>query len=323
MLLLLNVLLLVLATMTALTAIGGETWVKNRPTFFERITRRGWVSTICLTLTLITGIAKEFVTQSESEKQKIENEQLKGQIKSQLDQINGLRSDLKEANKTVTETNERIIRGEVAFQKNSDAIQTYVYGRLLQKTNNFLSIISQMVEEASDGWLPTTEREFFSRRSVDLICRELNADAPARVEPPQSWFRWFAQNMSEYKQLLIDLLKAHGTQLDTMLINSISAVEGSGTFAMIPQYEAIRRTNPYIRLFPPLLCHGDGVEALVEKDFATLFNFFEEVRRGARKFRIKDVGLPLPKRGPTLGKNRFTAEQLSKWVEEHNPQLLR
>jgi hypothetical protein len=57
-----NVLLLGLGFIGAISAIGGETWIKGAP-LRERITRRGWISITCLILTLSLGIAKEYRSQ--------------------------------------------------------------------------------------------------------------------------------------------------------------------------------------------------------------------------------------------------------------------
>jgi hypothetical protein len=111
-LMLLNILLLILATMTAVAAIGGETWHKEEPRFFKRLTPRGWVSLICLVLTLGAGIGKEILTQQESVKQQQENERLRGNI-------TGLEGQVKAANDAQKE-NTKLFLG--SFKKLSDEL---------------------------------------------------------------------------------------------------------------------------------------------------------------------------------------------------------
>jgi len=319
--LLLNVSLLILGTATAFAAIGGETWRKDQVEFFRRLTTRGWISICCLILTLAIGVLKEFASQSENDSQKAQNEQLKGQARNQLEQIEALRAELKEANTAVVETKERLIKGEASAHETAKALQTHVYKRLSTYTSRTLSLVSEMMEDASDGWLPKTEKEFFSRRSVDLICRELNIDRPARISPPQAWASWFSQNVREYRGVLSSLLSAYGPQLDIELIKSLSAIEDSMLLTAVPQWVDLRRTNETIRKFlPPLLCYGhEGrFEALVEKDFDAFASLVTHMRIHANQLGLKPYGIPYPKKSPNIGKGRFPPEELSKWEKEQN-----
>jgi hypothetical protein len=123
---LLNILLLILGTMTAFAAIGGETWRKEEPHFFKRLTPRGWVSLICLGLTLAAGIGKEILTQEESVKQQRENERLRENIK-------GLEGQVKATNDALGE-NTKLFLG--SFKKLSDELgnlRTQVKTEELQK----------------------------------------------------------------------------------------------------------------------------------------------------------------------------------------------
>jgi hypothetical protein len=110
------------------------------------------------------GIRKEIITQSNNANQQAENEQLKGGMKE-------LRSSLQGANNTLLDTRSKLIQAQLASQKTSEAIQLYVFERLSLSTRRFLGILSYMIEDASDGWLPTKENEFFSRRTVDLLLK--------------------------------------------------------------------------------------------------------------------------------------------------------
>jgi hypothetical protein len=318
MLRLLNVGLLVLAFSSTVDGFGGETWIRDETrSLFKRVTRRGWIFLGCVLLTLVTGIAKDSIVQSNSERQSRENAELRGQIRSQVDQIKDLRSELRAATATISDTRARLVEAQTASRNTAAAIQSYVYDRLSLYTARFLDVLSNAIEEASDGWLPANEKEFFSRRSVDLICRELNTDKPGRVSPPQPWAAWFAWKVLEYKAALGDLLRSHGAQMDTSLINAVSHAEGAATFSLIPQWTAARLTSKDLQAFPPLLCHGNGVEDQVEKDFASLATLYAEIKKGNDKFRGRRLRAPLPRRSGALGRSRFSPEELSKWERDH------
>jgi hypothetical protein len=91
---------------------------------------------------------------------------------------------------------------QVSSLRTTKAIQTLVYKELATSTYRYLSRISELIVEASDGWLPTTESEFFSRRSIDLLCRKLNVLAPANVTPARPWGQQIAEFTGEYKTVL-------------------------------------------------------------------------------------------------------------------------
>lgn len=306
--LLLNVLLVILATATTIVALTGETRHKDT----KRLTTRGWVTLVCVVFGFLVGIRKEIITQSNNANQQAENEQLKGGMKE-------LRSSLQGANNTLLDTRSKLIQAQLASQKTSEAIQLYVFERLSLSTRRFLGILSYMIEDASDGWLPTKENEFFSRRTVDLICRELNADGPARVSPPMSWFAYFSRAIGEYKAILGDVVRAHGPQLDLKLIREISKVEGAAMFWMVPQLAAARNVDKDLRRYPPVLCPMQTDE--IVRDFDALAELYRHVTNDAVKFKVRPLELPLPRKSPALGKNRFTPKQLKKWEIEHNVRI--
>jgi hypothetical protein len=59
---------------------------------------------------------------------------------------------------------------ELSTERTAYGIQYLAYEKLSSHTHRFLNIISTMIEVASDGWLPSNKNEFFSKRSIDLIC---------------------------------------------------------------------------------------------------------------------------------------------------------
>ena len=166
-LLLLNVGLLVSATFAAIFAIrGGTTRSNAEPRLLRRLTPRGWVSLGCIRLTFLLGVSKEVIVQSSATRQIKENAELKGQIRSQLKHIENLRTEVKTANDTLSDTRDRLVEVQTASRRTTEAIQAFVYDRLSLHTVRFLDVVSNMLEEASDGWLPATEREFVTVQAL-------------------------------------------------------------------------------------------------------------------------------------------------------------
>jgi hypothetical protein len=310
MLLLLNVFLLLSGALAAVAAIGGETWRKDEPRVFKRLTSRGWISIVCVVIALGIGVWKEFLVDGEGAQQKRENAQLRGQIKI-------LGDLLKDANTTLRDTQTKLTQAQVSTKKITEGIQAYVYDRLALHTRRFLGVIWYMIEDATDGWLPASEGEFFSQRTAKLVCSELNGNGPARVSPPQPWFNWIASSMRTYKAELAELLKSHGPQLDTSFFRLIANVEQAPMFWLIPDLASARQTDELAARLPPVLCPGDEMQAQVERDFGALAALYTEIKNGTRRFRLLLRDLPLRKQTIKLGRNRFTPEQLSKWQKDH------
>jgi hypothetical protein len=163
---------------------------------------------------------------------------------------------------------------QYSSQSATAQVQTHVYDKLSLHTHRFLGGIADMIVYSTDGWLPNDESEFFSRRSVDLICHELNADALARVIPKRLWYVWFAETTQEYKNVLGDLLSNYSSRL----IRAISDVERS-TLLIVPiqwgQVRSIAQKRGW--QYPPLLCYG--LEDLIEESFVKLSALVGSVRR--------------------------------------------
>ena len=62
---------------------------------------------------------------------------------------------------------------KIAESRTSGQIQAHAFEKLSGENHGLLNVLSRMIATASDGWLPQTKQEFFSRRSVDLICHQL------------------------------------------------------------------------------------------------------------------------------------------------------
>lgn len=83
----LNVMLLMLAFVTAFVAIGGETWKQGDASRRGLMTRRGWISVACLSMTLVLGIVKEVVNETELSKARAERLRSETQLRVKTEEI--------------------------------------------------------------------------------------------------------------------------------------------------------------------------------------------------------------------------------------------
>ena len=171
---------------------------------------------------------------------------------------------------------------KIAESRTSGQIQAHAFEKLSGENHGFLNVLSRMIAAASDGWLPQTKQKFFSRRSVDLICHQLNADAKAPTIPERSWRTWFGERTERYREALATILAEQGSHLDASTVRAISEVERSTLLAFPPQWMRVHRIDQqegWQR--PPLLCFG--VEDLFEDSFRKLAVLQEEVERGEQR----------------------------------------
>jgi hypothetical protein len=92
----LNILLLTAGFIGALAAFGGKTWKEGDEPLLNRITKRGWVSVICLSAALGFGITKEVLTSKDKHAAERQQARLNDQIhlqrllihNSRIDEIN-------------------------------------------------------------------------------------------------------------------------------------------------------------------------------------------------------------------------------------------
>lgn len=278
-----NVLLVVFGATTAALAIFGETRRNNR------ITPLGWAALLCAVLTFGVGVTKEILTQRESSKQQTENEQQKGAIKELRSTVGDLRNDLKEANQALAKTGAQLEKEQLASQKTTESIQHYVYDKLSIATVTYVQVLSTMVAQASDGWVPSTRKELFSRNSVNLICRWLNAQGEAPVLPGRPWHRFFDEKSREYRDALAMILNAYATRLSPSVIDSISAVTRSEVLTL-PSLLALVNANidRQGRQGVPMVCFGSNhIENRIEKGFTELSRLVDQISAGEKKFRLE------------------------------------
>jgi len=107
--LLINIALLSLGFMGTLAAFGGETWKTGSEPILKRVTTRGWISIVLLTLTLVLGILKEVRGVDENAALKEEISDLQGQLKHQKLLLASKRlAELREQDLIISEYQERL-----------------------------------------------------------------------------------------------------------------------------------------------------------------------------------------------------------------------
>jgi len=285
-----NVFLVSLATTTAVLAIFGETRRRDGGGFLNSITGLGWGALFCALLTLAAGITKEILTENESTRQQNENEQLKGTITELRGTIGNLQTELKAANDAVVDTREKLVTEQLASQKTTDAIQGYVYDRLSLATSRYIGILAKMIAEASDDWLPSSKKEFFSKTSVALLRRWLNAEGKAPVYPDRPWHRYFYEQSKEYEDAIVNILNAYASRLPPTLINSLSAVASSSLLSLprmsASAYAVVASKKGWKA--SPMICMNLSVfEDDFEKGFVQLFGLITQIASAEKSYQIK------------------------------------
>lgn len=204
---------------------------------------------------------------------------------------------------------------QYSSQRTLIEIEAHVYEKLSLHTSRFLGVVSSMILRSSDGWLPSNEDEFFSRRSVDFICSGLNINASAPFIPKQSWLQVIVVTTQDYHNVLDSILRDYASQLNGGLVRAVSAVERSMLLTFPRQRMELSRIDQqkgWQRA--PLLCYG--LEELFEESFTNLHVLYREIRKGEDKFQLRKSedwrALPLPKDVSQVGVDRFFLQDLPK-----------
>jgi hypothetical protein len=93
--LVLNILLLLFSATATFAAFGGKTWRDGPEPLAKRVTRRGWLSLICLALALQVGIAREVRSDRQGETLTRERDQANQRLRTANTKLNGLRHELR------------------------------------------------------------------------------------------------------------------------------------------------------------------------------------------------------------------------------------
>jgi hypothetical protein len=197
------------------------------------------------------------------------------------------------------------------------ALQEHAYKELETSTRSLVGLVSQIIVYSSDGWLPSSENEFFSSRTALLVCSYLNIDAPAPVLPDRNWLTWIAERTKEAHDQYTSVLSAHGSLLDQEIIRALTPVIGSYVLKRLPSDQSagkiVDRQKGWQR--PPLLCPGGGDE-MMEK-FLSQLRTLDTVLRN----RTGSKPYPMPSKSHNLqnrlGKSRFSPDDLAQWRRDH------
>jgi hypothetical protein len=167
-----------------------------------------------------------------------------------------------------------------------DAARRQVYLQLAEASGAFGSALAMMAFNASGpaDWYPTNEEELYSRKSVDLICDQLDQLAMAPTFPKTSWASYISEQTLLFHSRLNRAFDSHSDVLDQETIEGLSALERAAFF--FSQFEGgptwIAELNGTGEIPNIALCSG-GMKQPVEAAFSTLYGFHKLVTKTARE----------------------------------------
>jgi hypothetical protein len=106
--LLINLALLVLGCAATLTAFGGETWRQGELPLSQRITRRGWLSLLCMGASLALGAAREIRDGSAAATAAATQQRLQAKLDTTGASLDATRRDLAEATSELQATKSKL-----------------------------------------------------------------------------------------------------------------------------------------------------------------------------------------------------------------------
>lgn len=201
-----------------------------------------------------------------------------------------------------------IMKRDRAEAERERILRRIVVREMAGRMNSLAQSISMVVHGASDGWLPSTEAELFSRRSVDLFCNDLDVKAKSDYADGPPWFAVLPSNIKEFRTGLEGLITSHWDVLRAEEIEKIQAITDNSVLFFI---EFLPRALQYAteRGFSAryTLCHG------IEDEAERLFNDVRQLREGSiAEVRAADPSLPiewggvaLPRADAKLGTSRW------------------
>jgi hypothetical protein len=157
---LLNFFLASLGFIATLSAFGGETWTKGDATLSSRITKRGYISLVCLFSALVLGFVKEFNQHQADELSRILAKELSLQNTKKQEKIESL---ILQSQQAQTENNEHITRIAV--------LQAELQKQLSNRSILTESTFSQnhvALEIKNDTRVSDFNLEVYSRYGVDV-----------------------------------------------------------------------------------------------------------------------------------------------------------
>lgn len=307
-------------TLLAILAILDKTWAKDKPTLSNRIR---WGSFVLILLVFGTNVLKEYLVDIRNREAQLTSEKTRDEllktIRLQSQEIALLSKQLREAHTTISDTRQKLVEAELSSQKTSEAIQAYVYNRLSSATYSYVSGLGRMIAQASEGWLPSNKEEFFSKKSVDLICRWLNAEGNAPVYPSRPWYAWYNDLSKEYEDVLVNSLNAYASRLPPSLIQSLSAVSRSYLIALpkiLVQTHQVTKTKGFKP--SPMICMA-VFDKQMEAAFAHLFELVIHLDKAEKKFnlplRMEDKLLLSGVGSLTVGTNRLRQAEVDAYLK--------
>lgn len=198
--------------------------------------------------------------------------------------------------------------------KTQRTVEKYAYSRLESATRNILGLTQQIIFQATDGWLPSTEEEFFSQHTASLFCHYLNIDKPAPVAPDRNWLVWIHQQTKEAQDEFSSVLGSYAPLLDDELLRAAIDFRQSFILAFPAKWVSLRQDDAQKgHQRPPFLCYG--LENEMQKSLSQMRLFYHILwkRTGSKPFPLTMK----TSQTALIGSARFTDEDLRQWSVEH------
>jgi hypothetical protein len=79
--------------------------------------------------------------------------------------------------------------------------------QLTVSTGEFLFMLAQITNAASDGWVPVSEETFFSQHTAELFCGHLDLQKESMTLPPEPWWRFVGEATTKFRSTLKEVLE--------------------------------------------------------------------------------------------------------------------
>ena len=199
-------------------------------------------------------------------------------------------------------------------------VELYVFEELIGETDKYLDVLSYAIVYGSDGWLPKSAEEFFSRKAANIISYELNIETAAPIIPEMTWREYIGNKSKNYREVIENILNNYSSQLDQKLIKTVKTVKQSPLLPIAEQRIKIYKWDMAKNINrPPLLCWG--LESLVEDSLNNFYELHLELLKKQAALGINKnhewLRFPREKLDKFIGTSRFDKNSLEEWKKRY------
>lgn len=199
-------------------------------------------------------------------------------------------------------------------------VELYVFEELTRETDRYFDVLSYAIVYGTDGWLPKSAEEVFSRKAAHIISYKLNIETEAPALPKTTWREYIGHKSKSYREVLRNILDSYANQLDKKLIKTIKTVEQAPLLSIAEQRVQMYQVDEAKDIHrPPLLCWG--LESLVEDSLNNFHELYVELLKKEAALGIKRnhewLRFPREKLNKLIGKSRFDENSLEEWNKKY------